>query len=433
MSMIKTELLVMEGPLSGKRYSVPATGLRLGRSSGCEISILDPALSRNQCLFELRDGFIWITDLASANGTFVNDEQLDANSRELHVGDRVLAGETVLKVVVEGETANEPIFNEPIDLGFGKISTEETGANEKFPLRRIILWLVALLSLAVSVYTIMESLVPAESEVIPIAKETPRLRSFSYEKVEASSKGVYRYFLTYNNGEMSVEIDDVQKEARRVRKEVKLSSNAVERITSILLAKNLYQMEEEYTGVAAAPGTLNSYSLSVVLSSRVFNTVLENAVLPDVFKEVASEIETFSKNELGIWAVQYSTDKLVSLSEQARESADAKWGERDVQYGNTASALKLYDEAIFYLETVNPKPGGYAELIARRQEVFDELEKRYRDQRFLADRAINLGDWPVAQRELRILCEMVPDEKDQRHIEASAKLLDVETRMKRTK
>ena len=95
-----------------------------------------------------------------------------------------------------------------------------------------------------------------------------------------------------------------------------------------------------------------------------------------------------------------------------------------------AAALEAYNEAIFYLETVNPKPADYGELVNRRQQVSAELDKRYRDQRFLADRAINLQDWATAQRELRILCEIVPNAKDPRHAEDSAKLLDVESRMK---
>ncbi len=433
MNTVKTELLITEGSLTGKRFSVPVTGLRLGRSSGCEISIPDPALSRNQCLFELRGESIWVTDLASANGTIVNDEQLGADSKELHLGDKVLVGETILRVVEEGKGVEDIVPNEPVDLGLGNITQQEGEEGDKFQLRRIILWLVALLSAAVSVYLILVSEKEPEPEVKPVVNEAPQLLSFAYEKVDASAKGIYRYYLTYNNGVMSVEIDDVQQKARRVRKEIKLSPNAIDRITSILSSKKLYLMDPEYTGVAAESGTLNSYSLSVVQSTRVFKTVLENAVLPDVFKQVSSEIETFSKNELGIWAVQYSTDKLISLSVQARESANAKWDERDVQFGNLFAALKLYDEAIFYLETVNPKPTDYKELTVCRQRTFDELEKRYREQRFLADRAINLGDWPVAQRELRILCEIVPDEKDQRHIDAAAKLLDVESRMKKGK
>lgn len=89
-------LLVTVGPLGGRRFSVSESGIRLGRSSSCEISIEDPALSRNQCLFELRDGKIWITDLASANGTAVNDEELGTSSYELKPGDRITRSEELV-------------------------------------------------------------------------------------------------------------------------------------------------------------------------------------------------------------------------------------------------------------------------------------------------------------------------------------------------
>ena len=126
-----------------------------------------------------------------------------------------------------------------------------------------------------------------------------------------------------------------------------------------------------------------------------------------------------------------SAEKLVEMSEESRRAADAKWEERDVKHGNTAASLASYEEAIFYLETVNPKPANYGELCKRRDQAAAELDKRYKDQRFLADRAIKLQDWETAKRELRILCELVPDTKDPRHSEASAKLMDVEARMKR--
>ena len=114
-----------------------------------------------------------------------------------------------------------------------------------------------------------------------------------------------------------------------------------------------------------------------------------------------------------------------------REDGDDGHHAQHVQHGNLAAALAAYDEAVFYLETVNPKPADYGELVSRRQQAAAELDKRYRDQSFLADRAINLQDWATARRELRVLCEMVPDSKDPRHAEASAKLLVVENRAKK--
>lgn len=55
----------------------------------------DPAVSHNQCAFE-RDGDSWVvTDLDSANGTWINDadEPLDAGAtHRLAEGDRILMG-----------------------------------------------------------------------------------------------------------------------------------------------------------------------------------------------------------------------------------------------------------------------------------------------------------------------------------------------------
>ena len=160
---------------------------------------------------------------------------------------------------------------------------------------------------------------------------------------------------------------------------------------------------------------------------------LDYNVEPEAFRDVREALEAFSRNELGIWAIQYSRDKLIEMSAASEELGDAKWEEREVEYGNLSAALKAYREAVFYLDTVNPKPDSYAGIKAKMAKAEEELKARYSDQRFLADKAINLGDWETAQRELSVLLEMVPDRKDDRNREASAKLIDVEKRMKGNK
>ena len=57
-----------------------------------------------------------------------------------------------------------------------------------------------------------------------------------------------------------------------------------------------------------------------------------------------------------------------------------------------------------------------------------ELERRFTEQRFRADRAIKMEDWESARRELRVLCEMIPDPKDKRHRDAASQLRDIEVR-----
>lgn len=426
------EILVAEGPLKGSRYSVPEIGLRLGRSSTCEISIPDPALSRNHCLFEVRDGLLWVTDLASANGTLVNDDPLGADSKALAPGDRVTAGDTILVLVEPGaglppETPTAP----KIDLGFGR--QDDSGVGKAAPMR-LVLWAVAALAVVGAAVLIVTSSNEPETEAAPQAVQDaePTLQGFTFEKVEATAEGIYRYALSYTaDGELAVEIDDVPKENRHVRKTATLSAEAQKNLAKIFASDELYRLDREYTGVPLKPNTLKSFALHVLRGSSVFDITIENSQEPPAFREARERLETFSKNELGIWAIQFSAEKLVEMSAESRRAADAKWEERDVQHGNLAAALTAYDEAVFYLETVNPKPADYGELVNRRQQAAAELDKRYRDQRFLADRAINLQDWATAQRELRILCELVPSTKDPRHAEASAKLLDVESRMKK--
>ena len=430
------ELLVVAGPFQGRRFSVPAEGIRLGRSSSCEISIPDPSLSRNQCLFELRDGLVYITDLASANGTEVNGEELGAASRALNLGDRVSAGDSELVLVEAGMEASSAGDSEPVvDLGFSQQNdgepVEETKPAGGSSLR-LILWLVLVLVLGGSAAAIL--LVPmggGETGSVARPLAPAKLWSVSYEKVEASTKGICRYAIDVDaGGNIRAELDDVPESDRHIKKSTVLSEKAREDLDRLFSSSELFKLEKEYSGTAR-PGELNRYELRVVRGSVAFSCVVENAAEPEAFKSVRLALETFSQNELGIWAIQYSAEKLTEMSAQARLSADAKWEERDVNYGNLAAALKLYDEAVMDLETVNPKPEDYGELITKRDMVRAELDRRYKDQRFEVDRAVNMGDWERAIRELKILCELVPDNRDPRHAEAAAKLVDAENRIKK--
>ena len=431
-----SELLVRSGPFEGRRFTVTEGGIRLGRSSSCEISIPDPALSRNQCLFELREGKVWVTDLASANGTAVNGEELGTSSRELVPGDCVQAGDSELVLLGADGEVPAALSAETVDLGLSPQRSGE-GDGEAKPAKgspmRLILWLVLVFVLGGSAAAIL--LVPrSPSEgggptARPLAPA--KLWAVSYEKVEASTKGICRYAITVDaDGNMAAALDDVPESDRHVKKSAKLSEKARAELDRIFSSSALFKLDREYAG-PARPGELNRYEFRIVRGTEVFSCLVENAPEPDAFKEARLALETFSQNELGIWAIQYSGEKLTEMSREARRAADEKWEERDVNYGNLAAALKLYDEAVMDLETVNPKPEDYGELITKRDMVRAELERRYRDQRFEADRAVNMGDWERARTELRVLCELIPDNGDPRHAEAAAKLVDVENRLKK--
>ena len=180
------ELLVTAGPLKDQRFTVTAAGIRLGRSSSCEISIPDPALSRNQCLFELRDGEIWVTDLASANGTAVNGEELGTSSRVLSVGDKVQAGDS--EIVVAGEPDEAPAapvgglgdegVPSEVDLGLSpQAGAEEGAAAERKPGSplRLILWLLLVLVLGGSAAAILLYPSGSSGDGTPVAVKSAEL------------------------------------------------------------------------------------------------------------------------------------------------------------------------------------------------------------------------------------------------------------------
>ena len=98
----KLELLVVRGMMSGRRFPISVNGSRLGRAGSCEIAINDPILSRHHCLFEYVHGDLRLTDLASANGTFVNGEELCARTIVLRHNDVITVG-TNTDIIVQTE------------------------------------------------------------------------------------------------------------------------------------------------------------------------------------------------------------------------------------------------------------------------------------------------------------------------------------------
>lgn len=60
----------------------------VGRSDECDVTVRDGHPSRRHARLTVEDGHLWLEDLGSANGTFVNDRQIAART-ELHPGDRV--------------------------------------------------------------------------------------------------------------------------------------------------------------------------------------------------------------------------------------------------------------------------------------------------------------------------------------------------------
>ena len=418
----------MSGALNGQRFAVKEGGLRLGRSSSNDIHIPDEELSRNHCLFEpVGEGGIRVTDLASANGTLVNGALLGGDPMDLKLGDVIEVGGTVISVV-----GDQPLpKSDGVDLGLGEDATPAAPVRRRSPLANV-LWAVVVLVMGAAIY-LMLTMPQGSEDVAPVAivEEEPVIREVSYEKVEATSDGIFRYAMTVSpEGLIRVTLDDTKENRHPTIPARQLGEAALKELNDILPLKALREFDREYVGLEPDPPALTSWRLKVVYTTSARSIRIVNTQEPEPFRVIREKLEAFSKNELGIHAIQYPRAKLVELAEESVALGKAKWEDRDVQHGNLFAAVSAYKEAIFYLETVDPKPDCITDARRGLEESQKELERRYGDQRFLADRAINLGQWETAQRELGVLLEMIPDRDDARNREASAKLIDVEKRMK---
>jgi pSer/pThr/pTyr-binding forkhead associated (FHA) protein len=80
-----------------------ATSVRLrgpteiGRSNGCAIRLQDTYVSQMHARLADRDGAWFVEDLGSTNGTYLNDQRVQAPV-EVHAGDVVRVGKTVLEL-----------------------------------------------------------------------------------------------------------------------------------------------------------------------------------------------------------------------------------------------------------------------------------------------------------------------------------------------
>jgi pSer/pThr/pTyr-binding forkhead associated (FHA) protein len=439
-------ILIFEAGLNaGSQIPITAENTTLGRSSQCDIPIADPALSRVHCTFELKGAELWIKDHQSANETLVND--LAITETKLNPGDIITAGDSIIRVTVaasdslasaepSASTLQPPAQGDVvIDLGFDSPDTASAALHQKNIVRPILWGFTALLIFFTCLWVIF-SIGPdkkkGQNQTTTVEKKQPFL--IYYEKVDASASNIFRFELSLDSaGLLVVKIDDLAGGNRHIRKEKKIAdTDTLANLSHNVMQSGFFSLDKEYSGLPSVPNTLSEHYLVAAIGKKFHSCRLVNrSDEPEAFKTLREKIETFSKNELGIWAIQFSTEKLTELAQNAFDVAKKQYAERDVKLGNRYEAIRNYQESLFYLDTVNPKPTFYDQIQQELEAAKEDLKKQLQEQNFRADRAINLADWPTAARELKIICELLPDRTDEVHKTAARKLLDVETRIKK--
>jgi len=99
-------LRFISGKYQGGEFPiVPDKQIIVGRSSDLDMVLVEDMVSRKHARIAMQQDQIWIEDLGSTNGTFVNGEKI--KRARLKEGDRVLIGTSILKVIAGGDGPRE--------------------------------------------------------------------------------------------------------------------------------------------------------------------------------------------------------------------------------------------------------------------------------------------------------------------------------------
>ena len=101
---MKVQLTVMEGPHQGSVFAFLESDIFVvGRSKDAHfrLPLKDKYFSRNHFMVEVSPPQCCLMDMASTNGTFVNDKKITRIT--LRDGDTIRGGETVIRVSIETE------------------------------------------------------------------------------------------------------------------------------------------------------------------------------------------------------------------------------------------------------------------------------------------------------------------------------------------
>jgi hypothetical protein len=92
-----TELVALEpADHAGRRYPL-GDEITVGRAAGCQVTVDDTYVSQLHARVFTRDGQVFVEDLGSTNGTYLNRVKV-GGAMVMQKGDRLQVGNTVLEV-----------------------------------------------------------------------------------------------------------------------------------------------------------------------------------------------------------------------------------------------------------------------------------------------------------------------------------------------
>lgn len=98
------KLIVASGKSAGRSISIKRNRLLIGRAEECDVRPLSEDVSRRHCEVIVGPAEVWVADLGSRNGTFVNGQRI-AEKTKVADGDIIRVGVLELKVACSDPAA----------------------------------------------------------------------------------------------------------------------------------------------------------------------------------------------------------------------------------------------------------------------------------------------------------------------------------------
>lgn len=484
--MIQIQLLVVAGDLVGQRLNVPAGGARIGRSSSCDFTINEGILSRQHCECYVQSGKAYVRDLASANGTLVNGEDIGTDERRLQSGDIITLGATALRVqLLEtdphadkkttssisldwSETSDDalqtmvaqplqptiepspdiskqmPSAGEPfedIDLGLGdKTEVEGTGTlvegrSGKWLIRLVIVALVALIAM-IGMMLLYEKLTEVKGspeaslaevyDTLEDTKEAPF--DIAYEHLAINAQSIFAYYLTFSSttGILSLRSESLGETDRSFVETKQLSKREIERLRAVFIENYYEKIVAHYPEQTTEPCSLDRKSLRFVLGRKIWERTSENYASHD-YAKLCMDLEACAGDLLNLKAAQYAVSELLEFARGHLDDAEAYWLRIAQGDENLCKSYENYCEAEAYLRTINPKPDFAKEIQRGVDKTRALINERYDDYKLTVDQAYHSRDEMLEARALGKIMRLLP-ENDERYRQAEVRLEMLEGR-----
>ena len=106
------KFIIKTGKYQGKKLKLPDRDITVGRDLECDIRVSDSDVSRMHCQIKIREGKLYVDDLESRNGTYINDIAIKTET-PLHPGDLLRIGPMVFELAGTKTKIKKPTNLEP--------------------------------------------------------------------------------------------------------------------------------------------------------------------------------------------------------------------------------------------------------------------------------------------------------------------------------